>query len=115
MRQAPLLQDGSGHGGGGAGPLRCIAIDGVAEQPLCESFRTRILSNGPLKKGPLDRQADRVGRLVALALSLASFRGFERSEHRLADAGRAKRLVGRSHALTLGPSPSPCRRWYTLR
>src|SRR5438132_1377512 len=100
MRQAPLLQHGSGHGGGGAVPLRCIAIDGVAEQPLCESFRTRILSNGPLKKRPLDRQADRVGRLVALALSLASFRGFERSEQRLADVGRAK---SRCHALTRGP------------
>src|SRR6267378_1332032 len=74
----------------------------MGEAPFFERFRPRIVFNGLSQELPLDRKPEGIGRLIPLAFSSSSFRGFERGEEGPADVGWAKLgrcIVGGVHEL----------------
>jgi hypothetical protein len=92
MGKPPFFKNGSRHGGHSAGGFRHAALLDAAKQPLFECFRIRILLDGALEQIPLDREPDRIRRLVALAASPASLGGFERGEQSPANLRRPNRF-----------------------
>src|SRR6266853_3724131 len=102
--QAPLLEDRQCHR-----PHPTLAAAGAQAllvQPRLECVGLRVGGDGPLEQVPLDRQADRVGRRVALAAPASSFRCVEGGEELTADLAGAGRCVV-VHAPPLHHLPRP--------
>jgi hypothetical protein len=73
----------------GARVGRSIAPGRVAEQPFLEPLGIGVVVGCALEQCALDRQADGIRRLIALALLSAAFGCFQRGEQRAADIARA--------------------------
>src|SRR5688500_321909 len=77
MSKPPFFKNRSGHRIDPAGRT----MDGsVVQQPLFESFRLRVVTDGLFEQLPFEGQADAVRSLVAFAAASPSFRGLERGE-----------------------------------
>src|SRR6266700_6169755 len=87
VRQAPLFEDRQRHG-----PHPALAAAGgqaLLVQPPLELVGLGVGGDRSLEQVPLDRQADCVGRRVALAPPASSLRCVEGGEELTADDGRA--------------------------
>src|SRR5829696_4484270 len=80
MSQRPLFEHRSRHGQRGTGKFRCPAAGWVGQQPRFEFVWRRILIDRTSEQLSFDREAECVGRLVALAFSPAAVRRFECGE-----------------------------------
>src|SRR5712692_9513898 len=102
--QAPLFEDRQCHRAHAA--FRRSRGRALLEQPRLELIRVWVGGDGAVEQIALDREADRIGRRVALATLPPAFRGLEGGEQLAADGGRSWRLVEvgggwwRSHVFT---------------
>src|SRR5216683_1189062 len=102
--QAPLFEDRQCHRAHAA--FRRSRGRALLEQPRLELIRVWVGGDGAVEQIALDREADRIGRRVALTTLPPAFRGFEGGEQLAADGGRSWRLVEvgggwwRSHVFT---------------
>src|SRR6266851_1611271 len=109
--QAPLFEDRQCHRAHAA--LRRSRGRALLEQPRLELIRVWVGSDGAIEQIALDREADRIGRRVALATLPPAFRGFEGREQLAAQLRWSWGWHNHnSTTLTSNAKPGRSGRWY---